>query len=508
MESYRRLLLPAFGRTVVVRVVRGPDHHGVLTGKVLPDGAAIEDRLKHAFWTALDSTRWRCLGKALMLPEGKSSTLPVGSAGSWNEAPAGDTRAEQVYQTVNWSFWSIATRQWAVAIALADLRCARGNLPCACYSSAQMIPDTRSSWALAAVVVLGAALFGCGARPVRDGTAGGGRKPAPKTEGAQTDGRTLPPRMAVLAEAPTPDVLRVGAGESVVVAQGQVVEGGWFRVAVFGAKGCGKSLGGGTLHAIDLLYDNLTPYPTRLFTSRATVEIVNARGESFPVAGGPLTGKECAPGLALGDGAAPMARLRGWPFAGLPAGGERPKQVRLVLEEPHGFALSTVLVDLDRAPKPAADLPERAQVPATAPSSPFVQVFGEGLRTCTHGEDRWIERVFADAKAQGKELRIVGLDLRLENHSSEQLGLVPNEVVDGDGRAYEVYPTANTSCALGQFPKKVDPASTGRGTAGFALVPVGARRLSVHVQVFVHGKSRYDGYEPLSLSVSLGDVVR
>ncbi len=70
------------------------------------------------------------------------------------------------------------------------------------------------------------------------------------------------------------------------VAPGQIVEGGWFRLAVFDDKACGRSLGGGTLHAIDFFYDNLTSELTRFFSKSATIELVNARGESFGVFGG------------------------------------------------------------------------------------------------------------------------------------------------------------------------------------------------------------------------------
>ncbi len=363
-----------------------------------------------------------------------------------------------------------------------------------------MASASRLPRALGFASFFSAASFGCVAPPPTAPAAT--TKVAPEPPPAQATPEPF--------ERPEPEVVRVGAGEAVVVAPGQVVEGGWFRVAVYGDKSCGPSMGGGTLHAIDFYYDNLGPDEARFFTKTANVELVNARGESFRVIGGPLVGGGCGPSLVLGGGAKAGARLRGWPFAGLPAGAEQPTQVRMVLEEPHGFAVSTVTVDLRLPPKPPAPLPDRepsSNGAGTAKaSSPHFQLESGSLRDCTASDDPWLERVFAEAKAAGKTMRIVGLDLRLENRSSEALDLTPMEVVDADGRGYSVYPTSRTSCELGRFPDEVAARTSGRGTVGFALVPGGTRGLSVRVEIRPVGKSRYDGYKPVTLRIPLGDV--
>lgn len=376
-----------------------------------------------------------------------------------------------------------------------------------------MAPRTPAPPSLPLVIVLGAAMFGCGPTP---------RAQPPAATGAAATGAAalVPPERAALAPAPAgapePEVVRVGAGESVVVAPGQIVEGGWFRVAVFGDQSCGPSLGGGTLHGIDFYYDNITPLDARFFTKSATVELTNARGEAFEVVGGHTPGGGCGPGLLLGEGAKPGARLRGWPFAGLPAGAERPTRVRLVLEEPHGFAVSTVTIELGLPGKPPAPLPARSEetglssngAGAATASSPYLQLASEGLRSCTSSDDPWLERVFAEAKAAGQTMRIVGVDLRLENRSNESLDLTPMEVVDADGRGYSVYPPSRTSCELGRFPDEVASRATGRGTVGFALVPSGTRGLSVRVEIRPVGRSPYDGYKPFTALLPLGDVGR
>jgi hypothetical protein len=369
-----------------------------------------------------------------------------------------------------------------------------------------MKPRSRIPSSFAARFVFSAAMFGCASTP-------------PSVPAAVTSVATEPPPdggAPAPIERAKPDIVRVGAGEAVVVAPGQIVEGEWFRVAVFGDKACGNSLGGGTLHAIDFFYDNLTPELTRFFSKSATIELVNARGESFGVFGGPLVGEGCGPGLSLADGAQPGARLRGRPFAGLPAGVDPPTHVRLLLEEPHGFAVSTVTVDLGLSPKPPGPLPAPMDVTdllstsagTPAGSSTYFELVAEGLRSCTHQPDPWIDRVFAEGKAEGKSMRVVGLDLRLENRSSEAIALTAMEAVDADGHGYSVYPTTNTSCELGRFPKQIEPRASGKGTAAFALVPAGTRGLSVSVEVRPVGKSHYDGYRPVNVRVPLGDVGR
>lgn len=84
MESYRCVILPAFGPRVVVRAVRGSDGHQILTGKVLPDGTAIEDRLKDAFWTVLDSARWSALLRRI--EESNFWAIPSSLPGDWVDA--------------------------------------------------------------------------------------------------------------------------------------------------------------------------------------------------------------------------------------------------------------------------------------------------------------------------------------------------------------------------------------------------------------------------------------